>query len=66
MKTAPAEHPLAISTPFSNASLHRFEEELKILGMHDRFDRLLCESIAHHRTLEHTTLLLKGKDILIF
>lgn len=28
MQTAPDAHPLAISTPFSSASLHQFEDGL--------------------------------------
>lgn len=52
MQAAPEAHPLAISTPFTSASLHQFEDGLRRLGMHDYFEPLVEGAIEGGISLE--------------
>lgn len=52
MQAAPEAHPLAISTPFTSASLHRFEDGLRRLGMREYFEPLVGGAIQGGISLE--------------
>jgi hypothetical protein len=52
MQAAPQAHPLAISTPFSSASLHQFEAGLRRLGMSEYFEPLVKGAIFGGVSLE--------------
>lgn len=52
MQAAPQAHPLAISTPFSSASLHQFEDGLRRLGMPEYFEPLVQGAIQCGISLE--------------